>query len=300
MANRTSKQPYILHSYLAITHIYQRDLYIGSGTPVPPKSQAALAFHWYQASAIHKNTLLATSHSSTEKDAIWHAATLLCHAAYHYLDTYDPAKHWPNKPTESGDLYWLRLSIGKAAVWKLADPFREDSLFRGLADDICSWDTPMPNKTIPPGVFPASFMTLFELDENSTVDNNLYFGPVSMLAQLLPQPCDAKHMFGFVAFPKDLNDGFCSLLAAKEPRALLILCWWWAKTCVYEEWWLSRRARVESRAICIYLENNYGYNDTLMELLDFPRMILELVERSVPLAMTRSTSVAAPALPVVH
>jgi hypothetical protein len=267
---------------------------------VPPESQAALAFHWYQASAIHKNTLLRTNHSSTEKDAIWHAATLLGHAAFHYLDTYDPAKHWPNKPTESGDLYWLHLSIGKAAVWKLADPFREDALFRGLADDIGAWEAPMPNKTIPVGVLPPSFMALFELDEKSTIDNNPYFGPVSMLAQLLPKPCDAEHMLGFVTFPKDLNDEFCSLLAAKDPRALLILCWWWAKTCVYEEWWLSRRARIESRAICIYLENNYGYDYTLMELLEFPRMVLELVERSVPLAMTRSTSFSARALPIVH
>lgn len=269
---------------------------MASGICISAQAREALAFHWYQASVMHSQTLLTTDHTSSEKDAIWTAATLLLSAAFGYLESHNPASHWPNKATESGDLHWLRLSIGKKAVWDLTNPLREDSTFERLSEDVGFWNPPLPANPILPGTFPPAFLSLFELNDLSTIDNNLFYGPASMLAQLLPEKCDHAYVIRFLTFPTDLNEPFCNLLVAKEPRALLLLCWWWTKVCVYESWWLSRRATVECQAICIYLERNYGNDPRIMELLEFPRAVLGLLEQSVPLAATRSTYISEPGL----
>lgn len=62
---------------------------------------------------------------------------------------------------------------------------------------------------------------------------------------------------------------FVNLLAAKEPRALLIMSYWLALMCTsVDEWWVGPRVTLECRAISMYLE---ACGDRrIIELLDFP------------------------------
>lgn len=59
----------------------------------------------------------------------------------------------------------------------------------------------------------------------------------------------------FLSFISNLRPGYKKLLELKDPRALLFLAWWNVKVSQVEEcWWTWRRAVLEGRAICRYLE----------------------------------------------
>ncbi|KLJ10934.1 hypothetical protein EMPG_13739 [Blastomyces silverae] len=64
----------------------------------------------------------------------------------------------------------------------------------------------------------------------------------------------------FIAFITHIDPAYRNLLHHKDPLALLLLAYWYGY--VYENeseqapWWFWSRARVEGRAICMYLERN--------------------------------------------
>ena len=65
-----------------------------------------------------------------------------------------------------------------------------------------------------------------------------------------------------------MNPAFNVLVREKDPVALLILAYWFAKISDIDFWWLGTRARSECYAICSYLD---GWpNERFQPLLHYP------------------------------
>lgn len=285
-----------------LAHLYNFDQAMISGTSPSRKTRAALAYHWYHGTVLHKQSIAQTHHSSTELDAIWAAAHLLTSGTIGYLESYDPETHWPNpgrgcsqqQQQQHDNLDWLRLSIGRRGLWPLVKPQRKGSLFNSL---LTAFEPPDPGRPIPPDLFPKSFLSLYGLTPGLAAaaadPPNPYFVACTVLAQLLPERCDAWNVFRFTALAELVDEPFCDLLARRDHRALLLLAWWWAKLCALESLWTPRRARVEGLAICLFLEREHarggGGDERIRELAAYPRAVFAALEESREAATARST-----------
>lgn len=67
-----------------------------------------------------------------------------------------------------------------------------------------------------------------------------------------------------------MDDEFKTLLRGRDPRALLLVAYFYAKVW-RSTWWMERRAVLECEAICLYLERNHADNKLLQEMLMVPK-----------------------------
>ena len=174
------------------------------------------------------------------------------------------------------------MSDGKMSVWKLVDPMRPDSVFHFMvSENKRDHSFALTSKAVVTGLegFPAGFIQLYGLDESSTEENNPYHAAVHALAPLLHIECNQSTTAIFLMIIPYMGLKFKTLLAMKDPRALLWLAYWYAKVCD-SVWWISRRALLECQAICLYLERYHAEEVTIQELLEFPRMRCEMVAKS--------------------
>ncbi|MCJ1370773.1 hypothetical protein MMC20_001986 [Loxospora ochrophaea] len=261
-----------MHVVMTITAKHDRYL---SASP-NSKETAVEAYHMYQA-ASGLNQVLSAPVQPSDRDAIWATAVMLGVLELASADASSPEESWPLKPSSPSDLQWLRVSDGKKVVWKIANPFRPDSIFHNLSDD---WEEHF--KAVAPAITPSierllsQFADLCHLDGLSTAANSPYYSPVHNLANLLPIDCNPTTILSFMCFLSDIDNAFTGLLERKDPRALLLLAYWYAKVCDYH-WYIARRATIECKAICIYLEKYYACDGAIQELLHFPKKSCGLI-----------------------
>ncbi|KAM0561445.1 hypothetical protein ACHAPJ_003326 [Fusarium lateritium] len=245
-----------------------------------PAHRTALAFHWYQATAIFHRRLLAavsvkdpSTIPGPERDSLWTSGALLGAASFALIDAEDVEFVWPLKASDPMDLDWLKMSDGKMVVWKIADPTRKDSIFHELL--IEREDLPSCIKPIPPGALPEIFYTVYDLGPSSSVENNPYHVAGSLLAQLLPREINKHTVIQFLTFLTQLDPRFRKFLEEKEPKAMVMLAWWYAKAVVHKSWWLHKRSLLEGQAICIYLERYCMHVEGISQLVQFPKKVFE-------------------------
>lgn len=73
-------------------------------------------------------------------------------------------------------------------------------------------------------------------------------------------------MYAALGFIRHVNPDYKTLLENKDPVALLLLALWYSSV-EKAVWWIERRAAVEGRAICLYLERYHGDESAIMEIL---------------------------------
>ncbi|KAF7547680.1 hypothetical protein G7Z17_g7554 [Cylindrodendrum hubeiense] len=268
--------PFLLHVFLTFALLHDTHL---SSFKTSAAHRSQLAFHWYHGTALfHRNLSAATKSSptalaSSHRDALWAAAAILGSAAFAFVGSVEPAAAWPLKETSPTDLDWLKMSDGKRVVWDLADPTRPESIFHPLVADHGKHIAPNGFAPIAPNALPASFYPLFNL-ASSTASTNPYHVAASVLAQLLAREVNDETVIQFLSFLSQLDPRYRLLLEEKDPRALLLLSYWFAQLAGFETWWLSQRALVEGKAVCIYLERECADDPIIMELLEFPKRLL--------------------------
>ncbi|KAM0430988.1 hypothetical protein ACHAPT_005622 [Fusarium lateritium] len=265
------KHPFLIHVFIAFTLLHDSHM-----TPNQPAShRTALAFHWYHATALFHQRLLAAHStagvSGSERDALWTLATFLGASAFALLDVQDLEGVWPLKGPDALDLDWLKMSEGKKVVWNLLEASRVESIFHDL---ILERDQ-MPNgaQPIPPDVLPRAFYTTFNLSSSSTPASNPYHVAASVLAQVLPRKVNDNTVTQFLPFLTQLDQRYKQLLEDKDPRALVLLAWWYAKAAAHSAWWMQRRSLTEGQAICIYLERYCMQVPGIPELVQFPKKV---------------------------
>lgn len=160
------------------------------------------------------------------------------------------------------------MSTGKKAIWKLANPMREDSAIRQ------AWIQPSeplrltrePNLRSSP-----AFLELYGVDDDSPCEEDVCRHAASALMPLLEIEANYSTIAKFLSFLGHTKPEFHRLLNEKDPQALLLLAYWYAKMCLYKQWWNRPRAILECQAICIYLERYYSHETLIQMLLEFPR-----------------------------
>ena len=230
------------------------------------------AFHWYQSTALF-NGKLANPMNFSERDALWATAACLGTIAFFYLEAKTPEEAWPLKAPSPMDLNWISLSEGKSVVWKMTRSVAAKSVFEILIP--FEHTKPKPTAPIVHGLeaLPSEFIKLCGLDAASTSDNNPYYAVASGLAKSLHSDCKLTTILSFMSFLMSILPEYKELLKRKDPCALLLLAYWFAKMCQYPHWWIIRRASLEGLAICIYLQRYHGYDPDIQKLVQFPMMI---------------------------
>ena len=228
------------------------------------------AFHWYQSTALF-NEKLANPIDISERDALWATAACLGTIAFFYLEAKTPEEAWPLEAPSPMDLNWLSLSEGKTTLWNMTRPSSAISVFEKLSHNS------VPSPTLPNvhglEALPSEFINLCGLDAWSTSTNNPYHAVASGLAKSLHSDSKLTTILGFLTFVMTIPPEFRDLLKCKDPCALLLLAYWFAKTCQFPHWWIVKRASLEGQAICIYLERYYGDDGDMMKLVRFPLMM---------------------------
>lgn len=242
----------------------------------------AEAFHWFKATALF-NAKLNTGIFPEDRDALWATAILLGVSTFSSCEATRPEDAWPLAPPSAADLNWLRISDGKKEIWKIAKPLRPDSVFCSLARQQqidylpCVITSDAVLQTLPAGLV-EFYKHHTRSSPGST--NNLYYYTLCALAPLLRSPCNKMNFTKYLSFIAHFDPKFRDLLLAKEPFALLILAYWYAKVRLFE-WWISNRAEVECRAICIYLEREHQSYVALQNCIRCFRSAYNIFEASV-------------------
>lgn len=236
-------------------------------------------FHYYHATAL-LNDRLSKPIEEKDKDALWGCAALLGACTIASIDAKTSEEAWPLKPNDLGDLDWLRMSDGKKEVWRLVDPMREGSLWKEVLDSRNQED-PMPyNCRVPELEVLAPFLNntynFDPFEENHEGEKSPYHTAASILVRLMELECNHVNIMYFLSFLGHMDPRFRQLLHEKDPKALLLLAWWYGKMCQYGVWWQKRRMKLEGQAICMYLERYHADREDLIKLLDFPKMMTGL------------------------
>jgi hypothetical protein len=261
-----------MHIVQALVAIHERYL---SSTPDIQRSVAEI-YHWSRAAALF-NQKLSEPVEPNDRDPLWAAAAMMGTVSFSSIGGSRPEEAWPLRQSRSTDLQWLKFSEGKMAIWHITNPMRLDSIFRPVALDY-EVDG-LLHAVTSSGIEGAAqmFTKLCDMDESSTVDNNPYHSAVHKISLLLYIDVDRSTVVRFLSFIGHMNPEYRVLLEKKDPRALLLLAYWFAKGC-NSVWWVERRAVVECQSICLYLEKEYPAYTELHELLLYPKMQCGLVD----------------------
>lgn len=257
-----------MHTIFTVTLMHDRYLSGTSDTKLED-------FHWYQSSTLFNNKLSEGPVHPSDRAAVWTTAALLGCISLHHNKAKTPEDTWPLSPPSSTDLTWLRMSEGKKEIWKIAEALKYDSVFWPLSPDYTFPDISFTGSeldNLPPG-----FIQLYNLGPTSTVENNPFHAPASALAQVLDLECSYATVLKFMTVVGRMCSGYKQLIEHKDPCALLLMAYWYAKVCRSEYWLLWRRTMLECQAICIYLERYHSRDTSIQELLQFPKRMCGLI-----------------------
>ncbi|GIZ49391.1 hypothetical protein CKM354_001242100 [Cercospora kikuchii] len=262
---------YAMHAVLNFTLLHARY----EQEPFQAEQSRAEAYHGYHAVALFGDALIKECHSEEEKDALWATAAILGAISFGSSEATSARQSWPLRSPEAGDLDWLKMSDGKKQVWKMVNPLRETSAFHPVLELEMKKDQVAYHRAMDPGLdllFP--YVTkLYNLD-NAIPDGTVkdpYREAASIITRLLPIDPTHSTIMWFLAFIGHMESEFRHLLEAKDPAALLLLAWWYAKLMPYDVWWLGRRCMFECQAICLYLEQTLPADHETRKLLEFPK-----------------------------
>lgn len=258
-----------MHTILALTMMHDRHL---ASTPPPPLSQTEL-YHRYQGTSLFIGKLPSGSRlTSSERDALWLASVLLGATTIGNVEAATPQDAWPLKTPSPDDLDWIRMSEGKKVVWEMADLSRPDSclrMFSILAHHEMEFPDPKPKLF---ASLPHELVDFVSRQGDPTQADSPYRTAMMILNRLWHLKCDHSSIILYFNFLLRMETGFKSLLHVKDPAALVVLAYWYARICeYYYGWFIWRRAVLECQAICLYLEKLYPDLPNLEKILEVPK-----------------------------
>lgn len=259
------QNPFLMHAILTLTLMHDRQLSSSTG----PLS-ATEAYHWHQCLALF-NVKLSGPIEPSDRDALWATAMCLGIIGFFYVDADTPTEVWPLKEPSETDLNWLCLTEGKRDVWKAAGPCSSKGVFDKPFPTLEAF---LPAEAPDLSVLPPELISFCQLDISLAKDNP-YLAVAMSLARIFNETSTVSVVFGFLTLSIVMSPCFKDLLHAKDPRALMLLAYWFAKLCQYPHWWLSRRAWLEGQSICLYLEIHCSSEPGIQKLLEFPTSIFD-------------------------
>ncbi|KAK9258993.1 hypothetical protein V1519DRAFT_452976 [Lipomyces tetrasporus] len=255
----TLRHPFLMYFAQTLTSIHDRYL-----SPIPSRRTIEEIHYWTKGVTLF-NQKLSAPLPPADRDAIWAAATMLGVITFASIEVPMPEESWPLVPSMTTEPEWLKMGNGKSALWRLVKPDRPDSIFHTLFSALPTVEFSLEN--VPPG-----FMKLYKLDGLSA-DSSPYAIPIISIFAPRNMECPSSAIALFYVFNSCMHNEFGLLVLNKDPRALLVMAYWYSKICT-GQWWLRRRALMEGRATCMYLERYCAHNVTIQDLLKVPRQYL--------------------------
>lgn len=199
-------------------------------------------------------------------------SALLTVGSFANLDSFDPLESWPLKADDPMDLGWIKMEQGtKNIVWNITDPSRPESHYHSLYKYMGESNMPTGHAPIRPHGIPARFFPVFNINSDSNADNNPYHAPVAVLSQILTDEVTFRNGLRFFTFTNQMRPVFFRLLQSKDPRALLLLLYWYSKLVEFPWWFIRPRPIVEGVAICLYLQKYHSDDDDIIALIKEPQ-----------------------------
>lgn len=222
------------------------------------------SYHWALSAQLF-NYEISQGSPAYNRDAVWMATVLMNWNVLYAIETQDPEKVWPLSPTIS-NIPWLPIQKGARTIWQLVRPDRADSLFSEPASKLDERCLGTPTHESGIDGIPEDLVKLCGLEKLSTAENNPYFTAVHTLSTLLVNPSSQPLSLKFLRFINAIDPGFETMLRQKDPRSLLLMSIWYGLV-PKSAWWISHRAAIERRAICIYLDRYHGNDPLIHEAL---------------------------------
>ncbi|KAF7853911.1 hypothetical protein EAF04_010577 [Stromatinia cepivora] len=258
--------PFLMHTLQTLTACHDR--YLTLHEAESSQRTPAEVYHLARAASLFNQKLCAPI-ANNDKDALWATAALLGIVAMSSIEASSPYEAWPLTPYAGTDLDWLRMSECKTVIFELTDPTREDSIFHAMSTEYNNLHYKR-DENLDLSSLPTHFVELFDLDEYSTTMNNPYYLTIKALERIMKIECNRSAMLSFFGFLTSMSPQFKILLKMRDPRALILLAYWYGKVWKMV-WWAERRATLECQAICIYLERYHGDNPLIREMLLVPK-----------------------------
>jgi hypothetical protein len=252
-----------MHAAQTLTAIHDRYL---SAPPDAPKTTSEV-YHWSRAAALF-NRKLSAPLQPLDRVPILACAGLLGIVAFCSVEASTPEESWPLSGRLRSCPEWLSMAEGKKTIWKVANPLRPEGVFNPLVDEY-DYDSPPPLESARSGTGCIPF-ALYGLNDSSTAENSPYYTAVHTLDSLLNVDYRQPTTTSPFSFIDHMQPRFKRLLEQKDPRALVLMAYWYAKIC-HLQWWITRRAMLECQAICLYLERYHVGETAIQELLQFPK-----------------------------
>ncbi|KAJ8059066.1 hypothetical protein OCU04_012043 [Sclerotinia nivalis] len=265
--------PFLMHTLQTLTACHDR--YLTLHEAESSQRTPAELYHLARAASLFNQKLCAPI-AYNDKDALWATAALLGIVAISSIEASSPYEAWPLTPYADTDLDWLRMSECKTVIFELTDPTRKDSIFHVMSTeyDIAHYRC---DENLDLSSLPTHFIELFDLDEYSTTMNNSYYLAIIALERIMKIECNRSALLSFFGFLTTMSPQFKILLKMRDPRALILLAYWYLKVWKLV-WWVERRATLECQAICIYLERHHGDNALIQEMLLGPKRECGLIK----------------------
>lgn len=249
----------------------------GVETPFDDCSMETQYYHLGRAAALFKDRLIKPINKTADRNAIWITASLLNHMSASALKTWDYERSWPLTEASDPHLDWFNMSQGLLVIYNLSSPTEEGGLFHHLFQnpryDFLKDKWKQDTRDGIDGI-PLSFVSLCGLNASSNVENNPYHAAVRALTEIWDMEPNKYTAFRFMSFISLLRPEMKDLLRKKDPRALLILAYWYTKMFDLH-WWVHQRSVVECTAICVYLQRYHSSDRLLMDVLQCPLSRLE-------------------------
>lgn len=245
-----------MHMLLSLTLMHDAHLISPSSPTLALQNKHASLSHWNIATKLFKS-LLSKSIQPNQRDAIWATGVVVGAASFWFVNSDKVTEVWPLKPREPDDLGWLRLGDGKRALWKIAEPTRVDSMFHFVLNNRNAYGIAVPEWVCEPdaaSLIPDHVKRVFDIRESSTIEENVYLLPLMILSRLQDMRLTHATVMDFLAVMAFITPELIRLLESKDARAVFVVGWWFKLMEDGEMWWLVSRARIEGRAIRIWLE----------------------------------------------
>ncbi|CAD6443086.1 60e2627e-3c7d-4f23-ac3d-0290e3fafc0f [Sclerotinia trifoliorum] len=259
------KAPYLMHTILAFSASHLHYLH-----PEEKKYSTASMLHYNPSLALFSSELLTTLNASN-------ADAIIASSYFHTMLAFRNIQLNPAIETDAGGtLTWLHTMRGVPILWDTNDmrSHIEGSVLLDVEHDckvlderICDHDKRYDGSTWARETSRA-LHGLFEVDCDPYRFSNTYQGPLRRVCHLMRLGTGQEAVCLFMSFVGELPASFVLLLEQKDPRALLILCYWSALFSQIDYWWVVDSAIIVCKRLCAYLERTTKFR--LHDLLQFP------------------------------
>lgn len=258
------RAPYLLHSILAISARH-----LSSLQPEVNKYEVAATIH-YQHALTSYSRQLQLAFDAKNVDSIIGCGYLQTVLAFENISRLSPEADEGN-----GAVAWLRAMQGikilqssynfsphlQQSIWLpvfLESGGWEESNCQHIDEADDSWASTTSR----------SLHTLCEVPFDPSCNENPYLQPLKRLCQLIHSDESHQAIGRFMAFIGKLPDQFIQLVLQRDPKAMLLMTYWFALICRIDQWWIVRSATLKCREFCASLDKVADLQ--IRALLKFP------------------------------